>query len=296
MISIIIPSHNRAHFLPRALLSIINQEYNSWEAIVVDDGSSDNTEEVVGRLIEKDSRIKYIRKANSGATHSRNIGVEKAKGDYITFLDSDDEAEPNWLKSFNELIVTKGARVICCGYEYRDHNNEFIKQHFPKPMGSLYNNKIGRFTNGGVYILEKDLFLKAGGFDENVKAGQHSEMAIRLFQILEQKDIIIYNLNVSLIKVHVHKGEKIRNNDLALYEGTKYVLEKHKLLFCKNKRIYSNNLGIAAVSAVRLGKYKEAKGFFYHSWILSPLNVKKFIRWLISLIPFLAQRFWKRDH
>lgn len=295
MISVIIPTYNRAHFLPRALSSIINQSYTSWEAIVVDDGSTDKTEEVVTEFVLKDSRIKYIKKSNSGATHSRNVGVENATGDFITFLDSDDEAQPNWLSSFNELINNKGAKVICCGFEYRDHENNFITEKYPKPMGSLYYNRVGRFTNGGVFLLDKKLFEQAGGYDDKVKAGQHSEMALRLFKVLEEQDIKIYNLYESLIIVHVHKGEKIRNNDMALYEGTIYVLNKHRELFQKNKKIYSNNLGIAAVSAARLGKVAESRKLFYHSWILNAVNIKKLVRWIIALIPFVGPNFWKKN-
>ncbi len=293
MISIIIPSYNRAHFLPRALKSIINQSFTAWEAIVVDDGSTDKTEEVVHEFIKQDDRIKYIKKHNSGATHSRNVGVENSKGEHITFLDSDDEAKPEWLNSFNNLVVNEGARVMCCGFEYRDHNGEFVKDQFPKPMGSLYYNRVGRFTNGGVFMLEKKLFQQVGGYDEKVRAGQHSEMALRLFKILEEQNVKIHNLSETLIKVHVHLGEKIRKDDLALYEGTKYVLTKHRLLFEKNKHQYSNYLGIAAVSAARLGKYKEARKFFHRSWILTPINLKKLFRWIISMIPFINQNFWK---
>lgn len=89
-ISIIIPCFNQAQFLDEALHSVLNQTYQYWEAIIVNDGSTDNTEEVAIKWIEKDNRFRYYFKENGGLSSARNLGLEKAIGDYVQFLDSDD--------------------------------------------------------------------------------------------------------------------------------------------------------------------------------------------------------------
>lgn len=93
--SIIIPTYNRAHLIEKALHSALNQKYNNFEIIVVDDGSSDNTTQVVNSI--KSEKIKYFKIINSERGAARNYGIKKSSGDYITFLDSDDHLYENYL-------------------------------------------------------------------------------------------------------------------------------------------------------------------------------------------------------
>jgi glycosyltransferase involved in cell wall biosynthesis len=292
MISIIIPTYNRAKYLPRAIESVLNQHYLDWELIISDDGSTDNTENIVQGYL-KDNRIKYLKNKNAGATAARNSGARVSKGEYITFLDSDDEAKPNWLKFFIEEIK-KGEDVICCGYDYIDQNGKLIKENFPINMGPLYGNRTGRFTNGGVFMMQKDLFLEIDGYDERVKSGQHSEMAIRLFDLLDKRNISISNIFKSLIKVHVHSDAKIRNDDSAIYEGIIYALNKHGKRFSHHRSLLINYYRVGAVSAFRIGKEKEAKELFYKAWRENPFEVKSFLQFILSQIPSFGRFFWKR--
>lgn len=89
-VSVIVPCYNQAVYLDECIQSVLNQTYTNWECIIVNDGSTDNTEEVAKKWIEKDSRIQYIYKNNGGLSSARNKGLERASGDYIQFLDSDD--------------------------------------------------------------------------------------------------------------------------------------------------------------------------------------------------------------
>lgn len=291
MISVVIPTYNRAKFLPRAIESVLAQTFTDWELIIADDGSTDNTEDVLQAYL-KDSRIRYIKNPNRGATFARNLGASKAEGGYLTFLDSDDEAHPDWLETFHDEIQ-KGAEVLCCGYRYYDYQGNPLGVNLPFNMGEIYENRVGRFTNGGVFILKKELFQEIGGYDENVKSGQHSELALRLIPLLSAKQIQIVNLYKPLIKVHVHKEEKIRKDDLALYEGTLYTLEKHRILFENHPKIYKNYLGIAALGAFRMEKYEESQNLFYKAWRLEPLSIKPFMRVLISMVPIIGKKLWK---
>ena len=101
--SIIIPAYNRAGMIARAIYSALNQGYADLEVIVVDDGSTDNTEEVVGLI--KDARLVYYKKKNEERGAARNYGNLKATGDYVNFLDSDDVLYPNHIEEANKYIV-----------------------------------------------------------------------------------------------------------------------------------------------------------------------------------------------
>ena len=99
LISVILPSFNRGHLLPRALDSMLKQTYNNWELIIIDDGSTDQTEAVVKPYSSKYTSIRYYKMdKNVGACVARNFGLQKAAGEYITFLDSDDEYLPTKLE------------------------------------------------------------------------------------------------------------------------------------------------------------------------------------------------------
>lgn len=98
LITIIITVYNRAKKLQRAVKSVLSQTFNDFEIIIVDDGSSDSPERYIFKLIEKDSRITYIKHKNRGAALSLNAGIKIAKGKYITFLDSDDRYMPEHLE------------------------------------------------------------------------------------------------------------------------------------------------------------------------------------------------------
>lgn len=102
LFSIVIPAYNRAYILPRTIQSVLNQDFEDWELIIIDDGSKDNTSEVAKGYT--DPRIQYFHQKNSERSAARNHGIRRSKGDYICFLDSDDEFLPHHLSGLKELI------------------------------------------------------------------------------------------------------------------------------------------------------------------------------------------------
>ncbi len=123
-VSVIIPSYNYALYLPESIGSIMDQKFTDWECIVIDDGSTDNSREVVERLCEKDNRIKYVLQSNSGPTVARNHGLKLAKGEFIQFLDADDKLESNKLEKqlaiFNQQ---KEIDIVYSGVKYFESSN-----------------------------------------------------------------------------------------------------------------------------------------------------------------------------
>ncbi|MCC7051501.1 MAG: glycosyltransferase [Bacteroidia bacterium] len=115
LFSIIIPTYNRVDFITKAMQSVINQQYSNWELIIIDDGSTDNTEQSV-QLI-KDKRIYYTKIKNAERGAARNKGMDLAKGDYITFLDSDDFLLPNYFdNAYQKLTAHQSPPFFHQGY------------------------------------------------------------------------------------------------------------------------------------------------------------------------------------
>lgn len=118
--SIVLPTYNRAHQVGEAIKSVIEQDYANWELLVVDDGSTDDTKEVV--LAFEDERIRYIYQENAERSAARNNGADQAKGQYICFIDSDDWYTPDHLSSFYKVVEENNFPVALfyCGYLLND--------------------------------------------------------------------------------------------------------------------------------------------------------------------------------
>jgi glycosyltransferase involved in cell wall biosynthesis len=128
LISIIVPCYNQAHFLNECLQTVINQTYQNWECIIVNDGSPDNTEEVAKKWIDKDSRFKYIYKPNGGLSSARNAGLKIACGSYIQFLDADDAIHSSKLfESFSLLSNTSTNELVISNFSMFQYKlDEFL--------------------------------------------------------------------------------------------------------------------------------------------------------------------------
>ena len=136
-ISVIIPCYNQGDFLKETCNSVKQQTYTNWEAIIVNDGSTDNTENIALKICEADSRFQYYKKENGGLSSARNFGLEKSNGDYIQFLDSDDLLLPEKfsisLQNDSDLIITnfemlasKKRKPPFCDLNNQEFNYESI--------------------------------------------------------------------------------------------------------------------------------------------------------------------------
>ena len=126
MISIVIPLYNKEQYIGACLNSVLSQTYKDFELIVVNDGSSDNSVDIVNMI--RDERVQLLSKNNGGPASARNLGVKEAKGEWVVFLDADDIFLPFALEYFIELISKHpGYSYYCCNYMLKT-NNEIIKQ------------------------------------------------------------------------------------------------------------------------------------------------------------------------
>lgn len=127
-ISVIIPSYNQALFLEETLQSVLKQTHENWECIIVNDGSTDNTEEIALIWCEKDTRFRYLYKKNGGLSSARNAGIAVANGEYVQFLDSDDliEAEKFELQI---LDLQENQISISDYFSFQDGNREIIAEN-----------------------------------------------------------------------------------------------------------------------------------------------------------------------
>lgn len=166
LISVIVPCYNQAQYLDECLQSVLDQTYQDWECIIVNDGSPDNTAEVAKRWLEKDARFKYFYKENGGLSSARNFGIDKASGEWILPLDCDDYISNDYLDLAKNHFDNQNLKVIYCEAEKFGEVNE----KWNLPEFSLMN-----LANQNLIFccafFRKTGWIRVGGYDENLKKG-----------------------------------------------------------------------------------------------------------------------------
>ena len=180
LFSIVIPTYNRAHLIGKTIESVLRQEFADFEILIVDDGSIDKTEEVVGAF--KDVRIQYFKKQNAERGAARNYGSSRAKGLYINFFDSDDLMYPNHLKTAANLITSTGSpEFVHLAYDYQLADGSVTKRvnNFDEGVQQTILLDNGLSCNG--VFLRKDISQKFPFEEDRVLASSEDwELWIRL--------------------------------------------------------------------------------------------------------------------
>ena len=182
-VSVVISTYNRAGLLPRAVNSVLAQTFTDIELIMVDDASTDDTPDVVASFANP--RVRYIRhQRNRGVSAARNTGIAAARGEYVAFLDDDDELLPNALEDLAGLLEVAPPNVaIAYGWVMCIDVGARTQELFISTLnGNLYEEAIGRVTpvssNGTMF--RKSLILEVGGYDENLGFSEDIDLVIRL--------------------------------------------------------------------------------------------------------------------
>ncbi len=235
-LSIVIPTYNRADLLPRSVRSVTSQGDHFLELIVADDASSDETPQVVASLAADQPRLRHLRRAtNGGNAATRNAAVAEARGEWITFLDDDDEMLPGFLAAMRTALASAAPNIgfAWCGVRWvrdasdgaeHDLRDEVWKPDFHSRQaayeGFLRNRRIG--TNCGLTI-RRSAFQALGGFDETLRAAVDTDLLIRAAQH--------YDFTVVpevYIKIHLHQNGHVRRDTHARAETYVRIAEKHK--------------------------------------------------------------------
>lgn len=168
--SIVIAVYNREKLISRAIQSVLNQDTDDWELIVVDDCSTDNTKNIIEPFLA-DNRLSYYKtEVNSGVAKARNVGIRRARGNYITFLDSDDEYKTNHLSSRYELLKDGEIDLLHGGVEIIGNSKVPDKNDTNRLI------EISECVIGGTFFIKSSLDISLRLFDENVTYSEDSMM------------------------------------------------------------------------------------------------------------------------
>jgi glycosyltransferase involved in cell wall biosynthesis len=282
-VSVIIPTYNRAHLIGRSIQSVLDQTYRDFEIIVVDDGSTDNTEEIVKRF--NDDRIRYIKHdTNRGAGAARNTGIKAARGKYIAFHDSDDECLPEKLEKHIKVFETVPPEV---GVVYSDmlqisEDGKTKYLHSPTITGkNIIDPKTSNYQAWGlatgIVISRKDCFDVTGLFDENFQRSEDLELFIRL-----AKHYSFQHIKEPLLKCNITPG--ISSNTNAFVIAQNRLIEKYYDEVKNHRRFLAKQYFIVGIALCRDKQIRRGRVYFFKAIRKYPMNIKYLGAALASLL------------
>jgi glycosyltransferase involved in cell wall biosynthesis len=252
--SIILPTYNRAHLISFTLESILSQGYRDYEVIIVDDGSTDDTEEVVQKFLSHN--VTYHKRANAERAASRNFGTSIARGDYINWFDSDDIMFPNHLQiAYNNILELKNPEILTLGYQSQTlEGYVFYKSFYPENVNlSLY--KGNPFAIDSIFVRKdiaaENLFIE----DRALSASEDYELWIRLgaqYPIYTSQEITVAFINHSGRSVItmsdssklIERFTKFLHYTLSNQQIVGFLGEQRKVFEMKNYLLLAVNLAV----------------------------------------------------
>ncbi|WP_298979233.1 glycosyltransferase family 2 protein [uncultured Psychrobacter sp.] len=244
LISVIVPVYNVEKYIEKCMQSLLNQTYYNFEALIVDDGSRDKSIEIAKSLVGNDSRFVFLEKENGGQGTARNLGLDHANGDYISFLDSDDFYEPNMLEIVvNEVKDDESIDVLVFGINKVDEQGSLLK----KMMGAnsivstsddvLLMNTLNRFSWNKVYSRETIIGFR---FSTDIKTYEDVDLVYRILYGRKIKSInnCLYNYTQrSGSTVRSFPPSFIKDKVSILANAESFLVEKS--IFKENEKDYN---------------------------------------------------------
>jgi len=292
-VTVIIPTYNRAELVPLAIQSALNQTYRHLEIIVIDDGSTDNTKEVVENFIKRDNRVIYIQhETNKGVSAARNTGIRQAHGEYIAFLDSDCRWLPKKIEKQLDIFREgdKNLGAVSSG-EVRIllNSKEIINR---EGVGNRLHKKllVGSYWPGGpsAMLIKKVCFKKAGLFDESLSYGEDRDLYIRIAKHFNYAAVF-----EPLIEEDRRAIDRISSNSALKYAGKMRLLEKYEKEFPWISRLKSDCSSDVGAAFIRQGDMRKGRRYLLQALLAYPFRLSAWRRLIFASIPNSIMKYFK---
>lgn len=239
-LSIVIPLYNKKDSIIATLKSILLQSYNKFEIIIVDDGSTDNSADIVKTISDK--RIRLIQKDNGGVCSARNLGIRKAKYDYIAFLDADDLWDTLYLEEQIKLI-NEYPKAAMWGINFAEMTDGKLARYLPTGLSEKFrgyvedyfniNGRISDLFCSSSVVIKKEVFDKVGFFDERIKYAEDNDM---WFRIIANYPVVFYDKYMVFYQFDAEN--RALNKTINLRYFLPYFVDKYSEYKHKNKVFY----------------------------------------------------------
>jgi 1,2-diacylglycerol 3-alpha-glucosyltransferase len=276
LVSVVMPAFNREGTLRNAIDSVLRQDFDGLELVVVDDGSTDGTGDVARAV--HDRRVHVVAQPNRGRAEARNRGVEAARGQFVVFLDSDDEAMADWLEVLVGPLRDGAALVRCAALVVDPDGHERVlpatASETPYPRGTPLP---------GTFALERNLFTKVGGFEPSLGYAENTELLIRVLEEVEAAARAVVVVDRPLVRIH-RRSDRAAEYASAPAAAAAFILSAHPGTMRREPRERQNYLAIIATDELRSGRRWRAFQGFARSWVAWPRSGRAAVRLLRPVI------------
>jgi glycosyltransferase involved in cell wall biosynthesis len=288
VISVVIPTRNRAELVVSTVRKVLDQRSADMEIVVVDDGSTDTTRQALASI--HDLRLRAIREDHAGPSHARNAGARVARGDWLTFLDDDDSVCSDWLEVLAQAEDDPSVGLVVCGF--RTLGGDGAVTDVPAvPLTSSLGDATARFL-AGTFAVRRQAFARAGCYDPLMPHGENSDLGIRLVAACQSLALrILTDPRCPLL--YEAPTPKRREAVLAAAERT---LEKYPDLRARDKRLWLSMLATAGVNSARLGQNRDARRYLLRAALVLPPSVRRWVRVAIALSPRVSETIWAHEN
>jgi glycosyltransferase involved in cell wall biosynthesis len=288
--SVIINTFNRKEKLEPLLALMRKQTFTDFEVIVADDGSTDGTADLMATLV--DDRVRYVRQENAGLGAARNLGARNAKGDYLVWLDDDDEVGDRWLESFAAVGIESAPAVVSIAARLVAPDGSLVEVRHPKDLGPAFDHHVGLVLCGS-FTVRRDAFDAVGGFTPGLGCSHQTELFLRLLPWCTENDRTVLHNDVDAVTIHRSPaGERGRNDPARLLRCTKWFIDERGDRLARDPALYASHCAIAGWCSARLGRYRDARRWFRRGLRARPTDARMLGRLAAAAVPPVARRVW----
>lgn len=279
LVSVVVPTRNRADLLLRALNSLRSQSFSNFEVLVVDDGGTDETEAVVQGL--GDSRFFYFRKDHEGAAQARNFGLANTSGEFVAFLDSDDEVLPTWIEDLIQPTERYDLSISMCTYLSKDIKTGLIQ----RSENIVEGEGLQHLDNllAGIFLVRTDIAKAVGGYS-NLPAMQQKDFGRKLRYHCERNSLKCFRTNKPLLVWHQHPGHRLSTDSRRRYQSLLILTRPdYPNFFTIDKRILRKYLYEASALSRYHGTLREEITLCARSFRENKSSLKALARLIFAL-------------
>lgn len=283
--SVVMPTRNRATLAERQVRRILQLKGSPEQMVVVDDGSEDDTGT---RLAGLDDRLTLLRSNGDGPAMARNLGLDAASGEWVIFVDDDDDVFDDWMVRFRDLAAgAPGAIYLSVAHERWDGTIPHLLADSPA-FGSA-----GVSMLAGTFAVRREVLTEVGGFDPELRHGEFTELALRLFN--RTADAVGWSAHDPRPALRLaHRPAEARASVVphVLADATCRTIERHQGLLARDPRLLANFLGVAGVARIRSGHPRTGRQLLWRAARTDPRGGRHVLRAIVASNPITRRLVW----
>jgi glycosyltransferase involved in cell wall biosynthesis len=287
LISVVLPTYNRAATLGRAVRSVLAQTWGNLELIVVDDASTDGTQSLLDQI--SDPRLRILRnQENHGVSHSRNRGVAEARGDWIAFQDSDDEWRLDKLEKQVGAISDDVVLVLCGNLYINELGMSFLGVSRPESIVDATTQSLLRIPGAPTWLVRKSAFVTAGQFDPRLDCFEDWELALRLRM---QGRVLMVNEPLLICE---RTTGSLFSTESRFVSNLRLILERHGHCLRQYPRAWAYYCNLMGQTLCQFEGCQKGRAWFYDAIRASPFSLRSWCNILMSFMGSAAFRQYVR--